>query len=170
MLASPPPDIKETGIVNDGGDDVIVGEEDDLDDTATSSPGSQGTSENSRSVTNNSKEIVANETDKPPEWVEWRETSNDEGSSLTLPNGEVSEVTEPQATEPSPSAEIDKEAAAGQVSTPTNDHDKLDSPDPTKSDEKVDVKSKSTTSEETVNDAETNDVTVDIKSPKEAGN
>ncbi|KAL0542625.1 hypothetical protein IC582_017697 [Cucumis melo] len=172
LLASPSPDIKETGIVNDGGDDVIVGEEDDLDDTATSSPGSQGTSENSRSVTNNSKEIVANETDKPPEWVEWRETSNDEGSSLTLPNGEaavVSEVPEPQATEPSPSTEIDKEAAVGQVSTPTNDHDKLDSPDPSKSGEKIDIKSKSTISEETVNDAETNDVTMDNNSPKEAG-
>lgn len=175
LLASPSPGIKETGVVNDGGDDVIVGEDDDLDDTSTSSPESQGATEKSRNVTSNSKEIVANETDKPPEWVEWRETSNDEGSSLILPNGEtavVSEVTEPDATEPSSSADalISKEAAVGQVPAPTNDHDKLDSSHLSKSGENINIKSKSTTSEETVNDAEANDVTMGSKSPKEAGN
>ncbi|XP_038881899.1 serine/threonine-protein phosphatase 6 regulatory subunit 2 isoform X1 [Benincasa hispida] len=176
LLASPSPGVKETGVVDDGGDDVIVGEDDDLEDTATSSPESQRTSENSRNVSSNSKEIVANETDKPPEWVEWRETSNDEeGSSLILPNGEatvVSEATEPDATEPSSSADalISKEAAVGQVPAPTNDHDKLDSSDLSKSEENINIKSKSTTSEETLNDAEANEVTMDNKSPKEAGN
>lgn len=169
MLASPSPDIKETGVVNDGADDVIVGE-DDLDDTATSSPQSQGTSEHSHNVTSNSKEMVANETDKPPEWVEWRETSNHEGSSLTLPNGEVavvSEVSESDAPEPSPSADalISEEAAVGKVPAPTNDDDTLDSSDMSKSGENINIKSKSTTSEETVDD-----VTTGEKSAKEAEN
>lgn len=175
MLASPSPDIKETGVVSDGGDDVIVGEDDDLDDTATSSPQSQVTSEHSHNVTSNSKEIVANEPDKPPEWVEWRETSDHEESSLILPNGEVaivSEVTEPDATEASPSADalIGKEAAVGQVPVPTNDDNKLDSSDMSKPGENVNIQSKPTTSEETVNDAGDNDVTMGDKSANEAGN
>ena len=175
MLDSPTPGIKETGeVVKDGGDD-FVGEDGDLNDTAAPSPDSQGTSDNSRNVTSSSKEIVANETDKPPEWVEWRETSNDEGSSLTLPNGEaavVSEVTEPDAAEPSLSADAStgEEAVVGQGAAPTSDHDKLDSSDLSKSGENINIKSKSTTSEETVNDAEASDIAMGDKIPKEAGN
>ncbi|XP_022977527.1 serine/threonine-protein phosphatase 6 regulatory subunit 2 isoform X1 [Cucurbita maxima] len=175
LLASPIPGIKETvEVVKDGGDD-FVGEDGDLNDNAAPSPDSQGTSDNSRNVTSSSKEIVANETDKPPEWVEWRETSNDEGSSLTLPNGEtavVSEVTEPDATEPSLSADAStgEEAVVGQGPAPTSDHDKLDSSDMSKSGESINIKSKSTTSEETVNDAEASDIAMGDKIPKEAGN
>lgn len=181
LLASPSPDIKESGIVKDGADDeVIVGDDDDLDDTATSSPESQGTSDRSHNVTNSSKEMVADETDKPPEWVEWRETSNHEDSSLTLPNGElavVSEVTEPDAIVPSPSTDalIGKEAAVGQVPAPTHDDGSFDSSDVSISGGNVNVKSKSTTSEETVDTgaeagAGAIDVTMGDKNTEEAGN
>ncbi|XP_023517725.1 serine/threonine-protein phosphatase 6 regulatory subunit 1-like isoform X3 [Cucurbita pepo subsp. pepo] len=172
LLASPSPYIKETGVVNDGANDVIVGEDDDLDDMATSSPQSQGTSEHSRNVTSNSKEIAANETDNPPEWVEWRETSNHEGSSLILSNGEVaviSEVTESDATQPSLSvgALAGKDAAVGQVPADTNNDKNLDSSEMSKSVDNINIKSKSITSEEIVNDAGANDVTIGHESAKE---
>eukprot|EP00261_Vitis_vinifera_P036960 XP_019078203.1 PREDICTED: serine/threonine-protein phosphatase 6 regulatory subunit 3 isoform X2 [Vitis vinifera] len=114
-LASPSPNT-ETGLTNSGGnDEVIVGEDDELDDTATSSPLPEVKPHEStqNNPSDDLKEIGPDESDKPPEWVEWRETSDSSNPSdvdkpLVLPNGELQSGHEsneivPDTTEPSPS-------------------------------------------------------------------
>ncbi|XP_068320292.1 uncharacterized protein [Pyrus communis] len=92
-LASPSPNTVESNAVSGGGDDdddVIVGEDDDLVDTATSSPEPGTKPEDSEvAVPNNSPEVGPVETEKPPEWVEWRESSDSGEPSDVLPNGEL---------------------------------------------------------------------------------
>jgi serine/threonine-protein phosphatase 6 regulatory subunit 3 len=128
-LASPSPNT-EGGDVNGGGDDnVIVGEDDELIDTATSSPEAGEKSEDTTDLlSNNSRETGQTETDKPPEWVEWRETSDSGDPSDVLPNGEIQvgleEVSKPDAAEPSSSTdELEKndETASGQVLASTDE-------------------------------------------------
>ncbi|PQQ21220.1 serine/threonine-protein phosphatase 6 regulatory subunit 3 [Prunus yedoensis var. nudiflora] len=104
-LASPSPNTAESNAINGGGDDdVIVGEDDDLVDTATSSPEPETKAEDSEvSVPNNSPELGSTETDKPPEWVEWRETSDSGEPSDALPNGEL-ETESPDEAKCSPSS------------------------------------------------------------------
>ncbi|CAN6683762.1 unnamed protein product [Malus baccata var. baccata] len=89
-LASPSPNTVESSAISGGGDDdVIVGEDDDLVDTATSSPEPGTKPEDSEvAVPNNSPEVGPVETEKPPEWVEWRESSDSGEPSDVLPNGE----------------------------------------------------------------------------------
>ncbi|XP_034698126.1 serine/threonine-protein phosphatase 6 regulatory subunit 2 isoform X2 [Vitis riparia] len=114
-LASPSPNT-EIGLTNSGGnDEVIVGEDDELDDTATSSPLPEVKPHEStqNNPSDDLKEIGPDESDKPPEWVEWRETSDSSNPSdvdkpLVLPNGELQSGHEsneivPDTTEPSPS-------------------------------------------------------------------
>ncbi|XP_062012620.1 uncharacterized protein LOC133729152 [Rosa rugosa] len=105
-LTSPSPDTMEANVTNGGGEDnVIVGEDDDLVDTATSSPEPGTKPEDSEvSVPNNSTEVGSSETDKPPEWVEWRETSDSGEPSDALPNGELQTVS-PDAATSSPSSD-----------------------------------------------------------------
>ncbi|XP_057971323.1 uncharacterized protein LOC131160044 [Malania oleifera] len=104
-LASPSPNTEGTTVTNSGEDDVIVGEDDDLVDTAASS-----VPETKPPVTENMKELGSGEGDKPPEWVEWRETldSGDPSSNVDkpalLPNGELQMEGENDASEPSPSS------------------------------------------------------------------
>ncbi|XP_021298094.1 serine/threonine-protein phosphatase 6 regulatory subunit 2 [Herrania umbratica] len=95
-LASPSPNNEGAGVVNgDGEDEVVVGEDDDLDDTATSSQVPDAKLEdNSADVSEDSREAGPSANDKPPAWVEWRETpdSNEASGadeSCTIPNGEV---------------------------------------------------------------------------------
>ena len=72
-LVSPSPNTEVTGVINGVSDDnVIDGEDDDLVDTATSSP-EAGTKSEDTIHLDNSREMGHAETDKPPEWVEWRE-------------------------------------------------------------------------------------------------
>ena len=76
-LASPLPNTEVNGVINGGSDDnAIVGEDDDLVDTATPSPEAGTKSEDT-------------ETDKQPEWFEWRETTGSGDPSDVLPNGEI---------------------------------------------------------------------------------
>lgn len=95
----------EANVTNGGSeDDVIVGEDDDLVDTATSSPELGTKPEDSEvSVPNNSTELGSSETDKSPEWVEWRETSDSGEPSDALPNGEL-QTESPDAATISPSS------------------------------------------------------------------
>ena len=63
--ASPSPNTEETCVINGGSDDnVIVGEDDDLVDTATSSP-EAGTKSEDTTHLDNSREMGHAETDKP---------------------------------------------------------------------------------------------------------
>ncbi|XP_039037508.1 serine/threonine-protein phosphatase 6 regulatory subunit 2-like [Hibiscus syriacus] len=73
----------------DGEDDKKVGKDDDLDDTATSSQLPDAKLQvNSADLSDNSKEAGPNANDKPPSWVEWRET----------PDGTVASVSDGSAT------------------------------------------------------------------------
>lgn len=120
-LASPSPNT-ETGLTNSGGnDEVIVGEDDELDDTATSSPLLEVKAHESMQncPSDDLKETRPDESEKPPEWVEWRETSDSSNPSdadkptHVLPNGEVqsghgSNDIVPDASEPSTTTVCDE--------------------------------------------------------------
>ncbi|KAK4858192.1 hypothetical protein QYF36_012552 [Acer negundo] len=128
-LASPSPNTEETGAIHDGGDDeVIVGEDDDLDDTATSTAASE-TKLGEIDVHNlpgTSEETGASSTEKPPVWVEWRETPDSTDPSRAdqpggVPNSEPELKSEDQggggegdgdAMEPSPSSSSETMADA----------------------------------------------------------
>lgn len=128
-LTSPSPNPEETGVINRGNDDeVVVGEDDDIVDTATSSQDPESSTETSVGhvgLENGASEEVEKDTrppveeEKPPEWVQWRETANSSDPSdveqpLGLPNGEIAldskdEVDGPSdalSTEPSSSADV----------------------------------------------------------------
>ncbi|XP_077219848.1 uncharacterized protein LOC143854027 [Tasmannia lanceolata] len=125
LLASPSPSTEETDLINNNSDDeVIVGEDDDIADTATSSqmprpwfnPEELGTGLSQNDLTEemneDRREQSPSESDKPPEWVEWRETSVAGDPPPTLPNGELEVGANDQtvsrvdmdSTEPSPSS------------------------------------------------------------------
>lgn len=98
-LASASPNTETAAVVNgEGEDDEVVGgeDDDDLDDTATSSEVSEGNKkiDHSSDESKDSKEAGPSANEKPPAWVEWRETpgSNEasgSGESAAVPNGEV---------------------------------------------------------------------------------
>ena len=88
-LASPLSNTEVNGVINGGSDDnAIVGEDDDLVDTATPSP-EAGTKSEDTTHLDNSREAGHAETDKQPEWFEWRETTDSGDPSDVLPNGEI---------------------------------------------------------------------------------
>ncbi|KAJ0017478.1 hypothetical protein Pint_11154 [Pistacia integerrima] len=117
--ASPSPNNEEAAVTNGGGDDeVVVGEDEDLDDTATS-PAVPETKSEDTDVVNlpkDSEETGPSATEKPPVWVEWRETPDSSNPSdatepVSVPNGEVQVETRdevvdcgPDASEPSSSS------------------------------------------------------------------
>ncbi|XP_059668483.1 uncharacterized protein LOC132313634 [Cornus florida] len=119
-VASPSPSTEGIGNTNGGGDDeVIVDEDDDLVGNATSQvlepkPSSEDSALGNMSE--NVRETGASESDKPPEWVEWRETPDSVEPSDTdrppvLPNGEVqvelenrADGIDPSTADPSPSS------------------------------------------------------------------
>lgn len=114
-LASPSPNTEETGITNGGGhDQVTVGEDDDLDDTATSAAVPETKLEDSDvgKLPNDSVETGSCAAEKPPAWVEWRESpdsSNPVGADepVSIPNGELQDQGgngDVDAPEPSPSS------------------------------------------------------------------
>lgn len=122
-LGSPSPSSEGADVINGGsGDNVTVGEDDDLVDTATSSPEAGTKSEDTAHLMSNDlRETGHDETDKPPEWVEWRENSDSSDPSGVLPNGEVqveSKPREPDAPEPSSSTDVlekNDETTTGQL-------------------------------------------------------
>ncbi|KAI3974026.1 hypothetical protein MKX01_026423 [Papaver californicum] len=97
-LASPSPYAEKSGPLSSSSDDeVIVGEDDDLVDTATSSvPESSMSADglqesvnlDESSLEEDIKRPSVGEGDKSPEWVQWRETS-DVAQSPDLSNGEI---------------------------------------------------------------------------------
>nr|DAD37226.1 TPA_asm: hypothetical protein HUJ06_007867 [Nelumbo nucifera] len=125
-LASPSSNVEESGLVSSSSDDeVIVGEDDDLVDTAVSTQVTEPVSNPedpsnavslNGSLENLKEEIRPLGSDKQPEWVQWRETSDSCGPSdvdqpLALPNGEVGtdlkdhiECVQTDSTGPSPSS------------------------------------------------------------------
>jgi len=89
-LASPSPNAEEGNVK---ASDDVAGEDEELADTATSSPEA-------------GSKLEHGGTDKPVEWVEWRESSDANDPSDVLPNGEIGN-NDPGATEsPSPSSSV----------------------------------------------------------------
>ncbi|KFK44857.1 hypothetical protein AALP_AA1G311500 [Arabis alpina] len=90
-IASPSPNADGDG---DDDDDVVIGEADDINDTAASSPPVDMDTDDSTSK-NPSENPSEPEVEKSPAWVEWRETSESTAPSskpdeaTILPNGEV---------------------------------------------------------------------------------
>ncbi|XP_027351329.1 serine/threonine-protein phosphatase 6 regulatory subunit 3 isoform X1 [Abrus precatorius] len=87
-LASPSPNADEDAINASGDGSVVTVEDEELADTATSSPEA-------------GPKLEQDGTDKPVEWVEWRESSDANDPSDVLPNGELE--TEPGNNHPSAS-------------------------------------------------------------------
>ncbi|XP_059666154.1 uncharacterized protein LOC132311971 isoform X2 [Cornus florida] len=118
LVASPSPKTEGTGTIRGGSsDDVIVGEDDDLADTATTQvpeakPGSEDSAYDN--LSEDARETGASGSDAPAEWVEWRETSDsikrsDADILPVLPNGELQVEVEdradgidPNGADPSP--------------------------------------------------------------------
>ncbi|KAL3851523.1 hypothetical protein ACJIZ3_013405 [Penstemon smallii] len=122
-IASSSPNLEGQEVVDGGGDDEVIVEEDEtLGDTTTSLPTeSKPTSDdNTADKLSDLRESETVGPDKQPEWVEWRESSTsvdlpptsnsaDEPDSTqppSLPNGEVQVVSEvkPDKTNTSPSS------------------------------------------------------------------
>ncbi|XP_017641531.1 uncharacterized protein LOC108482933 [Gossypium arboreum] len=110
-LASASPNTGRAAVVNgEGKDDEVVGgeDDDDLDDTATSSEVSEGNKiDHSSDESKDSKEAGPSANEKPPAWVEWRETpgSNEasgSGESAAVPNGEVQVKLEEKGRDDNP--------------------------------------------------------------------
>ncbi|XP_058099365.1 uncharacterized protein LOC131243790 isoform X2 [Magnolia sinica] len=144
-LASPSPSKEETGLTGSGSDDeVIVGEDDDLVDTATSSqlPGTVTNPEGSGAKvfpngliekSEENRPSSPNEGDRPPEWVEWRETKDPGDASkadppATIPNGGIEVEAKDEMhggldvdlAEPSPSSS--NAVVNGGIAGPENDN------------------------------------------------
>ncbi|KAH1066682.1 hypothetical protein J1N35_031669 [Gossypium stocksii] len=110
-LASASPNTERDAVVNGEGeyDEVVGGEDDDdLDDTATSSEVSEGNKiDHSSDESKDSKEAGPSANEKPPAWVEWRETpgSNEasgSGEFAAVPNGEVQVKLEEKGRDDNP--------------------------------------------------------------------
>ncbi|GFP95963.1 serine/threonine-protein phosphatase 6 regulatory subunit 3 [Phtheirospermum japonicum] len=132
--SEPPESVKEAD------NDVTVEEDEDLTDTATSeSPEPKPTpDENTETTTKLSEGPTETETsgsDKPPEWVEWRESSHsiefpptsnstntaDAAQEPPLPNGEVQVgVAEPDAVGPHKTAAEDDSPASKEIESGKN--------------------------------------------------
>ncbi|KAL4290834.1 hypothetical protein GQ457_14G011570 [Hibiscus cannabinus] len=140
-LPSPSPNNTEgASIVNGDGEDdrKVVGKDDDLDDTATSPliPDAK-LQVNSADLSDNSREAGPNANDKTPDWVEWRETSDGIGASVSdeadaVGNGELQAKLEDKGsghdpdgiTKPSPLSSSDNtsETALEPSSKPKNEN------------------------------------------------
>lgn len=110
-LASSSPNNEGSGVVNTwGSDEVIVGKDDNLDDTATSSPVPKPNLDDPSmsNLSKDCKEAGISAGDKPTAWVEWRETpdSNDPSHAVVprVPNGEILVDSEAQGGDGDPGA------------------------------------------------------------------
>lgn len=123
-LASPSPNTEE-GANDASADYNVTGEDEDLADTATSSPEA-------------GPKLEHGETDKPVEWVEWRESSDASDPSNVLPNGELeteSGNNDPDAAESSsPSSSVtlteDEQVATAPLAS-VNENPSIGTSDPT---------------------------------------
>ncbi|XP_022716446.1 serine/threonine-protein phosphatase 6 regulatory subunit 3-like isoform X2 [Durio zibethinus] len=148
-LASASANTEGTGVVDGDGEDdeIVVGDDDDLDDTATSSQVPDAKLEdNSADLSEDSKEAGPSANDKPPAWVEWRETpdshvaSGSDESAIVL-NGELQLKLEDKgsdhdpdgATEPSPSSSDNTSDTTLETSQSTNENLGLNPPEPSES-------------------------------------
>lgn len=145
-LASPSPNIEETGVTNGGGHDQVTVGEDDLDDTATSAavPVSKSEDSDVGKLPNDSVETGSCTTEKPPTWVEWRERPDSSNPSsadepVSIPNGELQDQGgngDVDVPEPSPSSSNTEDAnitTTGELSKSIDENPSLKPSEPSES-------------------------------------
>ncbi|WMV15475.1 hypothetical protein MTR67_008860 [Solanum verrucosum] len=113
LVASPSPDTEETNVIRPStNDDAAADEDDDLADTASSDrpePKQSSDHPSPSSLSEDLHQATSNETIKPPEWVEWRESSSTIGTSnQTSDSAGVADVVGP----PLPNGDVKKESEA----------------------------------------------------------
>ncbi|XP_031273194.1 serine/threonine-protein phosphatase 6 regulatory subunit 3 isoform X2 [Pistacia vera] len=130
--ASPSPNNEEAAVTNRGGDNEVVGEDEDLDDTATS-PAVPETKSEDTDVVNlpeDSEETGPSATEKPTVWVEWRETPDssnpsDAAEPVSVPNGEVQVETRDEVVDCGPDASEPSSSSSNEIAnadaTPTGE-------------------------------------------------
>lgn len=147
-------------------------------DTATSSPEQETKLDSTQFHESiNSRETESNETDKPPEWVEWRETSDSGDPSDALPNGELQvESTEPATSSESVATDSlvkEDEIAAGHLAASKDESPGSVPPEPSQSVVET-LSSEATTSDDTatsvVKEASHEAAASDKKDGEEEGN
>ncbi|GMP71703.1 hypothetical protein CsSME_00030006 [Camellia sinensis var. sinensis] len=150
-IASPSPNTEGTGVVDGCGDEVNVDKDENLTSTTSQVPEPEVGSETTLgNLSEESSETGTKESDKPPEWVEWRETSDsvepsDTDKPSVLPNGELQVESEnrtddidPNTANPSPSsddASVSKTNAGGSPESTDNSRSKASQPPPESGDE-----------------------------------
>ena len=145
-------------------------------DTATSSPEPEAKSEDTvPQESSNLREMESKETDKPPEWVEWRETSDSGDPSAVLPNGEL-QVESADAAKPSPSSPdtsgSNEETATGRSAASKDETPSPIPSEPSKSDDATPVSDTTTgdTAELKVEKEGSSDATESKKEKEVEGN
>ncbi|XP_039052358.1 serine/threonine-protein phosphatase 6 regulatory subunit 2-like isoform X2 [Hibiscus syriacus] len=128
-MASASPNAEGAAVVNGEGRDydIVVGEDDDLDDTSTSSQVSEGKIDHPCDQSEDSKEAGLSENDKPHAWVEWRETPGSNEAAAIVPNGEVQiklvDSNPDSASEPSSSSSVNTSETALEASSQSTNGD-----------------------------------------------
>lgn len=145
-LASPSPNTEVTSVTNGGGHDQVTVGEDDLDDTATSAavPVSKSEDSDVGKLPNDSVETGSCTTEKPPTWVEWRESPDPSNPSsadepVSIPNGELQDQGgngDVDVPEPSPSSSNTEDAnitTTGELSKSIDENPSLKPSEPSES-------------------------------------
>ncbi|XP_033510152.1 uncharacterized protein [Nicotiana tomentosiformis] len=112
-VTSPSPNTEETDVIRPGmNDGAAADEDDDLADTATSNlPEPKPSTDNPSpcSLSEDLHDSTGNDANKPPEWVEWRESSDTIRMSNQTPDSpDVADVVEPSL----PNGEVKVESEA----------------------------------------------------------
>ncbi|KAK4347422.1 hypothetical protein RND71_033761 [Anisodus tanguticus] len=118
LTASPSPNTEDTNVIRPStNDDAAVDEDEDLADTATSEqPEPKPSSDHPApsSLSEDLHHVTGGEALKPPEWVEWRESSDTIGTSnQTSDSPDVAEVVGPSL----PNGDVEVESEAPKDST-----------------------------------------------------
>lgn len=138
-VASPSPDTQRTGVADQGANGKIILEDDDLADTASSEilkakPSSKDPTTDDQSK--DCRETEKQECDKPPEWVEWRESSDlVEPSSDPMPNaaGNAPNDTVKPSSLPNGELQVEFKAQPDEVNPKSTTVDASPSPSPSPS-------------------------------------
>ncbi|XP_058749484.1 uncharacterized protein LOC131622466 isoform X1 [Vicia villosa] len=147
-LASPSPKAEED--VKNASGDVAASEDEDLADTATSSPETEPEPE---------LKLEPVGTDKPVEWVEWRESLDASDPSEVLPNGELesesgnNDLNAPDSSSPASNVALTKDEQIDAAPLASLDEN-LSIPDPTQTESEIPTPSASSSIDEATAEVE----------------
>lgn len=147
-LASPSPKAEED--VKNASGDVAASEDEDLADTATSSPETEPEPE---------LKLEPVGTDKPVEWVEWRESLDASDASEVLPNGELesesgnNDLNAPDSSSPASDVALTKDEKMDAAPLESL-NENLSNPDPTQAESEIPTSSASSSIDEATAEVE----------------